>query len=116
MRIVNKQEFLKLPKNTVFSKYKPCVFDHFKIKDSSCKNSNKEYIDYFYTSIHDAVDIDSTEDFIKKLDEAQKNSNFEIDMNFDVLDRDGRFDKDQLFAVWSKEDISKLIERLKECL
>ena len=37
-------------------------------------------------------------------------------MDFAYEGRDGLFDKDQLFAVWSIRDIRSLIDRLQECL
>lgn len=32
MRIVRAKEFLKLPENTLYSTYEPCVFGELKIK------------------------------------------------------------------------------------
>lgn len=109
MKIVNRKTFLFMPENTVFTKYKPCCFGNLMIKGESWKN------DFLYQQIADAIDSTGSSDFFDKLDDAEKKK-IELKMDFDSQERDGCFDEDQLFAVWKKEDVLALIERLKMCV
>jgi hypothetical protein len=112
MKIINRIEFLKLPENTVFSQYEPCVFHDIGIKGPNCGDN-----DFFLTSIY-PPDLESTgtEDMMKILDDAvEKQKPFLLD--FDTGGRDGCFaDDNTLYAIWEREDIERLIKRLKECL
>ena len=112
MRIVNREEFLKMPQNTVFSKYIPYVFGQLFIKDESIGSDG---FDFYYSQIADAIDCKSSTDFDDLLDKAKRDSTLSLRMDFEGLGRDGCFEDDQLFAVFEKEDVAKLINRLKEC-
>ncbi len=105
MRILNRQEFLKLPKNTVYSKYKPCFFGAFEIKMDTWDN------DFLVQEIAGAIECSETSDFISKLE-----SNEHIKMDFDSVGRDGLYEDEQLFAVLDDEDVKSLIERLEKCI
>jgi len=111
MKIVNLTEFLKLPENTVYSNYQPCIFTCISIKGPNCGE-----IDFYCTDIHPVpVECTGSEDMMNILDSAEKTqSNFTLD--FDSGGRDGCYQEDQLFAIWSKDDIQRLIKRLNECL
>ncbi len=109
MKIVNRETFLKLPANTLFSKYEPQFFYEIGIK---CDTTSD---DYFCSEIVDAADCTSSDDMRDKLEDAEENGT-ELAMCFDTQGRDGMFDQDQLFAVWSTKDVEQLIVRLKECL
>ncbi|MES4613543.1 hypothetical protein V2154_16630 [Ewingella sp. CoE-038-23] len=109
MKIINRKEFLDLPANTLFSKYEECSFGPIEIKGDTAVG-----IDFLSQQIADAID-DSSEDRFDILIEAEKSgSSFRMDLHCEY--RDGFFDKDQLFAVWEKEDVKMLIDRLNECL
>jgi hypothetical protein len=108
MRIVNREEFLKLPNGTLFSKYSPCVMGELMIKEDSLTN------DFIYQDINDAIDCTGSDDFFDKLMDSQENGT-ELAMDFDCCGRDGCFDEDQLFSVWSNDDRLALIKRLEEC-
>ena len=111
MKIVNREEFMQLPAGTVFCKYRPCVFDELLIKRESCKSAD----DFYYTAITSAIDCESSDEFAEKLDESQFKGS-ELKMDFYCEARDACFDEDQLFAVWSRDDVSELIKRLSECV
>jgi hypothetical protein len=106
MKIVDRATFLKMPKNTLFSKYEPCCFEPFCIKMDSIQN-----IDFFYQQMHDSL---SADDFIIACHSMEAGDSIPVDM--DIESRDGLFDKDQLFAIWEKQDIELLIKRLENCL
>lgn len=109
MKIVDRKAFLTLPAGTVFAKYEPCCFENLLIKEKSLEN------DFFYTEIVDAIDCNGSDEFSRLLEEAEsKGAN--LTMDFDNQGRDGCYDEKQLFAVFEKEDVEKLIKRLQETL
>lgn len=111
MKIVNREQFLVLPSNTLFSKYQPVVFGDLQIKGVTTKSGE----DYWYQPITDAVDASSGDEMISILEAAEETGeSFNVDLECES--RDGLFDTDQLFVIWEKPDIEKLINRLKDCL
>lgn len=108
MKIVNLETFRSLPNGTVFSKYEPCYFDGLKIKVDTWDS------DFLYQDLIGNIDADSTEDFTEKCDSASEDGN-SIPLDFQCSQRDGLFEKNQLFAVYEKDDLIGLIIRLEEC-
>lgn len=114
MRIVNKQEFYKLPEGTLFAKYKPIIFDDLCIKYQNMYNHKKEPIDYVYESLLGNVDCESSGDVTDILLEAEEKGNsFKLD--FDCGERDGLYEDDALFAIYEKEDVVEFIRKLNFC-
>ncbi|EBZ0015906.1 hypothetical protein ABN36_18185 [Salmonella enterica subsp. enterica] len=111
MRIVNREQFLLLPANTLFSKYKPMVFGDIAIKGDTTASGG----DYYYQAIADAVYCASTDEMVKVLVAATAHGH-EFNIDLECESRDGFYDADQLFAVWDKRDVEQLINRLKSCL
>jgi hypothetical protein len=90
MKIVTREEFLKLPEGTLYSKYQPCVADQIHIKGETV-------MDDFC-----CVDISDSTDFMYAAGNSQP-------VNLDRPYRDGcSRDKDQLFAVWELDDLKEL--------
>lgn len=109
MRIVNLKQFLALPNGTVFAKYEPCSFEVLMIK-----TANVGERDFCYQELGpDALDATDTADFVEKLHESEA-SGIELALDFHGGGRDGCFDDDQLFAVFSQGDVEQLIHRLIE--
>jgi len=108
MRIVNRTEFLKLPENTVFSKYKPCSFDGLRIKGET--NGN----DFTYQNIVSAIAESATDQFVDII-LKKDNTGENMPMDFNCMGRDGLYEEDQLFAVWDDDDVNGLIGRLVSC-
>ena len=111
MKIVNRETFLKMPENTVFTKYEPGHFDELMIKGETL-----EFNDFCEQQI---LEVESNSgdfgEFIDILETAEKEGkSFNLDLHCEG--RDGLFDNDQLFAIFEKQDVEMLIERLKECL
>lgn len=109
MKIVNREEFLKLPGNTLYSKFQPYYFDGLCIKYDTMGN------DFLSVSLIDSIECESSEEFSDKLFDALENKK-SIAMDFDNCGRDGMFDAKQLFAVWEIDDIKKLMIELNNCL
>lgn len=105
MRIVNRAEFLAMPAGTVFNKYKPSYFEAPCIKGETwnhCQDFLVQYLDCL-----ECQPGTQTMDTYNRLDVGE-----EIPLDFDCLGRDGCFDEDQLFAVWSDADVEALIDRI----
>jgi len=109
MRIINRQEFLNQPAGTVFTKYEPCIFGDLLIKGESLPN------DFCYQQIADAIDCNDSGEFSYKLFTSQKTGEG-VPMDFDCQGRDGCFKDNQLFAIFERADVEKLISRLKDAL
>lgn len=107
MKIVDRKTFIAMPANTLFSKYEPCFFGELEIKGESIGE-----IDFYVQQIVDAVDANNTEELDEILFDAEENKT-SFKMDFSCEGRDGLFDDNQLFAVWERDDVIALIERLR---
>lgn len=106
MKIVDRKTFLAMPAGTVFAKYQPCYFEGLEIKGDSLSN------DYCFQQIVDALEVHDSGEFGDKLFESQEKGT-SVPMDFYCQGRDGGFDDMQLFAVFEKQDVEALIERLR---
>jgi hypothetical protein len=113
MKIVDRKTFLALPAGVVYAKCAPWVFDGLCIKgDTIYANVNNEAIDFFYFGIGaDSIAAHDSGEWGELLD-ASLETGRELAMSFDIQGRDGCFEDDQLFAVFSEQDVKLLIERL----
>lgn len=107
MRIVNRTEFLLLPRGTVFSKYEPCV-----LGDICIKVGNFHGNDFQYDSIGDQFDRFKLPVGVDEFDAMRAGT--EVPIDFNMTSRDGLNDEEQYFAVWSRDDVDALIQRLQE--
>lgn len=104
MRVVNRAEFLALPIGTVFNKHSlgnlgdPCI------KGETWGND-------FLVQYFDTLECPTGTETIDTLYRLEAGE--EIALDFDCLGRDGCFDDDQQFAVWSDADVEALITRLQ---
>jgi hypothetical protein len=115
MKIVDRQTFLAMPAETVFSKYTPSMFEGLNVKGDTIYSEGRA-IDFFYQDIGaDAIEVRDSGEWGAKLDLSEQ-TGCELAMDFECQGRDGCFDDDQLFAVFSKADVAALMERLKRCL
>ena len=110
MKIVNLQQFLALPAETLFAKYQPCVFGDWEIKVG---NAGQQ--DFYTQAINGAIAFNDTGEFVDRLTDAEENG-VSIAMDFDTSMRDGLFEDKQLFAIYERPDIEALIARLQRCL
>lgn len=113
MRIVNKQEFYKLPNGTLYSEYEPCIFTGLKIKNDTIFNGN-EPIDFFYEDLIGNVEANSSGDFIDILDKCEKDKN-EFNLDFECSERDGLYEDDALYAVYNTDEIIALSNKVAGC-
>lgn len=91
MRIVNFEEFLKLPAGTIFQKFEPSVCDVIAVKSDSLEWG--EVKDF-------CLDLFGGESISDHL-----SSDVSVTINTGFTIRDASYNPKQLFAVWEEEDI-----------
>lgn len=110
MKIVNLQTFLTLPEGTIFMKYEPCCFEGLRVKGESLP-----FRAFAYGDMDAPVDANNSDEFADKLFDSEENGT-SVPLDFDYYVRDGCFEDKQLFAVYEKEDMEKLITKLQQCI
>lgn len=108
MKLVTREQFLKLPEGTIAMKYSQGSFDPLFVKGETWGN------DFISTNIVDEIETTGSDDLIDKLTLLENGAEFP--MAFEESMRDGCFDDKQLFAIWDKKDIEGLITKLNESL
>lgn len=106
MRIVGLDEFLSLPSGTVFAKYRPQIFDELCVKGDSINESS----DFFYRPVWEPYAYSSSElhDVLVAAEERKE----EVQIDTDCWQRDGLFEYEQLFAVFSSDEVVKIAESM----
>jgi hypothetical protein len=106
VKIVSRTEFMNLPAGTIFNKFSlgnlgdPCI------KGETWNDCQDFLVQYF-----DNLKSESGTEYIDTHFRLENGE--EVALDFDCLGRDGCFDQDQLFAVWSDADVAALIHRLQ---
>lgn len=108
MRIITRDEFIPLPRGTVFSLYQSLG----NIGPPKVKECKGDWVpDFCYSDLTDSIEYQNTDEFVKKMIEYEKSGEtFRLDLT--TISRDGLYDADQLFAVYDEEDIKALAIRL----
>lgn len=112
MKLVNRDTFLTLPSGTVYAKYENCVFDDISIKLRTISSNDWEYISLDTVSF---IDSDDSNNLYSELSDMQVGDSIGS-INMDSSYRDGLFEEQQLFMVYSKNDVKKIIDLLKKTL
>lgn len=100
MRIVNREEFLKLPSGTMYAKYQPRCIDELEIKRETVVGVD------FHTQGLIGIASANCREHSKRLGEMENGAQHPID--FESYGRDGLFDQDQLFMVLGIDDVKAL--------
>jgi hypothetical protein len=110
MKVVNLEEFKKLPVGTVFQKYTPNIFGILQVKDE-----NFSHYDFYSCSLTE--DLKGNDNDTQVMEAHNKLQNGEdVEKCFNTYDRDGLYKRSQLYAIWSKSDIRGLIGKLQQSL
>jgi hypothetical protein len=110
MRIVNREEFLELPSETVFCKYQSGGgFGPIQIKTGLPGMLTDDFQAQELFDV-DTQDADESDDYISTMMKAEEGQPFKL--HFHTVERDGEFDDEQLFAIFDKDEIRKLADRL----
>lgn len=112
MRIVDRKTFLTLPAGTVFAKYEPIIIGELRIKGETVGQ------DFLEQALHDAwcvgdEDTLAWQDRWLKMAETGEES---PRLDLDCQSRDGLFDEDQLFVIYSAQDVRDIIARLRRAI
>jgi hypothetical protein len=109
MKILNRQQFLALPSGTLYSTDDPALFVVGLAIKGDTIYDGKESIDFFKMDlIHNVPSVDV-------VDVAeQTGESFELE--FDSWGRDGLFERDALYAVYSTQDIAELAQTISKCV
>lgn len=110
MKIVNREEFLKMPSGTLFRKIdSEYITSDFGIKVCQPKEGAVDFITVDFT-ITDFKESNKSEDYFNIWDDLHGGGEHEAD--WDNMSRDGMFDEDQMFLVYSNKEYDELIELL----
>jgi hypothetical protein len=110
MKIVSKQEFLKLPPGTIFSDYQPQCLSGFKVKAESSIGIS----DFIYSDLTGNPQNTGSEDFGDKCEAMEQGESVPIDVEF--YGREGFYDDNMLYAVYERDDLKKIIGVLEAAL
>lgn len=104
MKIVTRKEFMELIKtgDVIFSDIRYCEVKGLNI------GSYFSGSDFVRTSLISRVDSDDT---CLSLEELNSRADFKLDL--DCGCRDGLYNDNDVYAIYEKEDIEKLVQRLK---
>lgn len=109
MRIVSREEFLKMPIGTIFSEFDGFNFDGMFVKYETINNGIED-IDYWEMPMISNLKIKKGEDYCDTIDRIQKEP-VETEIS---LSRNGLFNKDQRYAIYEPDDIDLLIQILQD--
>lgn len=111
MKIITRKQFMDMPIGTVWSYYEPCIFNELNIKAS---DKREWETDFLLDPIIGQIENTGSDDFFEKCERMEKGESMPTD--FENTSREGLFEDEQLFAIYEKEDVKKLIERLQKTL
>jgi hypothetical protein len=107
MRIVNREEFLKLPEGVIYQKYEPII-----VNTNVCVKVETSNDDWYYASLSENIDYHSSEHFIGIMQDAEESgSGFKAD--YTTYERDGLYEQDQRFIIYDRDDVRNLLETLR---
>jgi len=112
MKIVNKKEFYLLPPGTLYSNYERYGFTGLMVKQDTLYHKDKP-IDFLFDDLIGNIDAQDSGQFIDKLDDAEINKT-SLTLDFDCTQRDGLYEDEQMFAIYEKDDLKKIIKKLVE--
>lgn len=117
MRIVDRKTFLAMPAGTIAAKFggadgEGFYFSDVFIKEGTCGN------DFVFQDLTGQFEgWTGSESHFDTLYKMTEDSTFESPpLDYDSAGRDGLFDEKQLFAVWSREDATRMLARLSDAL
>lgn len=110
MKIINRKQFLEIPEGTIYSKFDPYIIDGLYIKNESLGN------DWYYQDLINSIECNDSGEYTDKLFKARDDPKYELRQDYNVNQRDGLFNEEQLFLIYDKDDAMKLIITLFETI
>jgi len=108
MKIVNLDEFRKLPEMTCFRKYRPAYCDDIQFKGETWEHD-------FIAMSFDMPDNNGSDQLFDRLDEMER-TGCSYPVEVDGWGRDGLFEKDQLFMIYEKADLEAIHKLIGEAI
>lgn len=105
MRLYKFKDFLKLPAGVIFSYYDPCCFKGLFKKESSIED-----IDFFYQELIAPIKCEDSDEYNDSLFNWKEGEN--LDLDYECGSREGLFDQEQLYAVYSDKEMEKLSSQI----
>lgn len=106
MRIINREEFLKLPEGVLYTEYRPIFFSGLCIKGKSLE------VDYEELNLFEDVgDAGSSEERFDLLDRMVATGESQ-DVDFSWYGRNGMFEKDILYPIIEQKDLDNFLTHL----
>jgi hypothetical protein len=111
MKIITRKELIEYPTDVIFSYYSPCCFNglHAKYADKTFGA-----VDFLIDDLIAPIECNDSEEFVEKCELMEKGGS--ADLDFEYTGREGLFEDKQLFAIYEKKDIEKLIKRLQNVI
>lgn len=113
MKLIDRKAFLEMPNGTIYSTYEPCICDSLSIKISNVGDNDWSYIPLDTISF---INTEGSGDLYDKLLNLKPNDSIDTDISMNESYRDGVFDKDEMFMVFSRDEVEKLIGVLTQTL
>lgn len=108
MKFVSLQEFLTLPEETLFFKIDDVMGEQLCLKKATTGVHS-----FFYSPL-DSYGIEhGSSDDLREITTEMEQTGKSVPMDFTQLFHDKSLPEDQLFAVYERHDIEKLVELLK---
>lgn len=110
MRIISRDELLKLGHEALVATYEPiCFGEPFILTEASEHDFTKVELIPWPEDVNDSADL------MDRLAEVEKGEPYGT-LDYDCTIRDGLFDHEQKYAVFERHDLEILIHRLKAVL
>lgn len=119
MRIVSRDELMQIKEPVL---YADCyegwgIYGDLCVKWESCEpftNWDPLDMDFCMSSLID-IECDGSDEMHDLLEKMDESSSFEVDIDPAGSGREGLFDKNKRYVVFSKKDVKRLIDTLKVC-
>lgn len=113
MQLVDRKMFLTLPSGTVYAKYEPCLCEEICIKYDTIGDNDWGYAALDTISF---IDAKNSNEKVDTLLDMKNGDSIKTDIGANAIFRDGLFNKDQQFMVYSQDEIKNLIALLTKAL
>lgn len=116
MKYLNLKQFLECPSGTLFCKFFPDGKAEEKFAELCIKLENAQGNDFYFQAMDSWDTGDSEMDYIGFFDEAMKKPKKEVPMDLTATHRDGFYDEEQMYCVFSEEEHQRIIDLLQAAL
>ena len=114
MRIVNRTTFLTLPVGTIYSVFRPDMFEGLYVKEKTIRHSEDDHVgDWFYTSLIGNLATKHSLDYERICDRLWAEPHHSTDLDFDTLNRWGDYDEHVRYGIYEKRDLDSLLAKLQ---